>query len=337
MRFYTLAAFFLFSNHCFADYRSFLFIPNTQAKINIPDITVDDSSVEKNGIATGGLSGANAAKVIRSRCLGGNDELIGTQSKTAWLIIPKRVVSDGVTIDLSILDTNGWKTPSQFVDRSYSAKVFQTEAVGQKLFGCWTEGSSLSPILVWNDASINVRLQKQSISPGRYSIPVNYFYAFEENKYTGKDGANADDIPNTILYNSGSKGRFYININAVSVCNVVDGENKSINLSHGTMTTLEADGNKTQPHNIKFKCNPNTSVSIKLSGGFPVSGKTKNYTKCGPGTCELNFNGDKYDEKLRVDKNGNLDISITSTFHLDNSNVTGGAFRGSAVLTYLID
>ncbi|WP_156816621.1 hypothetical protein [Serratia sp. S4] len=182
-----------------------------------------------------------------------------------------------------------------------------------------------------------MKVKKQSIQPGRYSIPVDYHYAFEENKYTAGIPANAEDTPSWILSNSRSIGRFYININAVSVCKVIGDDNKSINLSHGTMTTIEADGNKTQPHNIKFECDPSTSVSIKLSGGFPVPGKTKNFTECGSGYCELNFNGNKYDEKLKVGDDGNLDISITSTFHLDQSNITGGAFRGSAVLTYLID
>ncbi|WP_073534637.1 PapG carbohydrate binding domain-containing protein [Serratia marcescens] len=337
MKSYSIAAFILFSNHCFAnDYRSFLFIPNTQAKITIPDINVNDSFVEVTGRITGGLSGANPASVIRSQCAGIDDNRIGIQEKTAWLIVPKNVTYNGVNVKMSILETNGWRSPNQYIDDFFSAKVYQTRITGEELFRCWSVGTSLSPILIWQNASIKIQLPKQSLQPGRYSIPVDYYYAFEENKFT-EYAANAEDIPNKILGTSAAKGRFYININAISVCNVVNSQNKSINLSHGTMTTLEADGNKTQPYNVKFKCNPNTSVSIKLSGGFPVPGKTKNFTKCGPGTCELNFNGSKYDEKISADKNGDLDISITSTFHLDNSNITGGEFIGSAVLTYLID
>lgn len=204
------------------------------------------------------------------------------------------------------------------------------------MFGCWREGEQLSPEMIWNNASVRVELPKQSLKPGRYSIPVTYYYAFEENKYT-KTPADAWDIPDEILNAAGAKGTFYVNINAVSVCNIVDSQSKIINLSHGSMSSLDADGKKTQPYNVKFKCNPGSSIKVTLKGGVQVPGRTKNFTKCGSGTCEINFNGNKYDEKVTADSYGGVDLSITSTYHLDNSNVVGGAFQGSAVLTYLID
>jgi hypothetical protein len=336
VKFYTLTAYLLFSNYCIADHRNFLFIPQTQAEIKVPSIAINDSFVETTGYVVGGLSGSNLATVISKQCAGTDSNLIGIQEKTAWLIIPKEVSYNGVSIELEVLSENGWRTPNQSVSSQYSAKVYQERLSGEKLFECWDVGSLMRPILIWRNASINVKVGKQSIKPGSYRIPVDYYYAFEENKYTSQP-ANAEGIPNKILSNSGARGLFYIDITAVSVCKVVDGENKSINLSHGTMTTLEADRNKTQPYNLKFKCNPSTSVSIKLLGGFSVPGKTGNFTKCGTGYCELNFNGNKYDEKLKADNNGDLDVSITSTFHLNRGDITGGAFRGSAVLIYLLD
>lgn len=336
MRLYILV-FILFSNFSFANsYRSFLFIPNNQAKIIMPEITVNDSSAVVYGYVTGGLSGASPARVASSRCLGNNNNLKGTQDKTAWFLIPKEVDYNGIRVKLEVLSTGGWVNPNQPVNDHYSAKVYQKKLNNVMLFNCWREGEQLMPDMIWSTASIKVEIPKQRLKPGRYSIPVNYYYAFEENKYTERP-ADSSDIPYKILISDGSQGMFVINVNVVSVCNIVSSQSKIINLSHGSMSSLDADGQKTQPYNVKFKCKPGTSIKVTLKGGVQVPGRTKNFTKCGSGNCEINFNGNKYDENVKADRYGDVDLSITSTYHLDNHDVVGGAFQGSAVLTYLID
>ncbi|WP_455811223.1 hypothetical protein [Pseudomonas graminis] len=326
----------LISNSSFADYRHFLFIPQTQTYITAPAIDVNDNTQTASATVSGGPTGEQLAKLVWRECSGTDDNVIGTQDKTTWLITPTKVIHNGITIGLSVLSYNGWSTPNQAVPSGYSSKVYQEVVSGQKLYGCWGLNTNLKPVMIWRNAIINISIPKQSILPGNYRIPVKYYYAFEENKFTSW-AADAYNIPSTIINSPGSSSVFYLNLNVQSVCKIDGGNSKAIDLSHGVMAVSEADGNKTLPYNLRLNCNPGTSVSVKLTGAIPVQGKTRNFTNCGSGSCELNFNGNEYDKVVKVNDSGVLDIPITSTFHLNKDEVVEGPFSGSAVFTFLIN
>ncbi|WP_455811222.1 hypothetical protein [Pseudomonas graminis] len=167
-------------------------------------------------------------------------------------------------------------------------------------------------------------------------IPIDYYYAYEEIKYNNEKPYSMN-MPGKIINNPGAVNRFYLKLVAQSACQVDAGNNGAINLSHGTMSFSEADGDITPPYNMRLNCNPGTSVSIKLTGAMPVQGKTMNFTRCGSSSCELNFNGAEYNKTVKVNDTGVLDIPIASTFHLNKDEVVEGPFSGSAVFTFLIN
>jgi adhesin PapG len=322
--------------HVLADYRHFVWVPETHASITVPNVVVDDKTLTVRGVARGGLSGDHNAIVALSRCSGTNDNLQGSQSKNSWLILPDSVSFRGSQIKLNIRSDNGWNPAMGSPNAGWTAKVYQTGSTG-KLYGCWKQGEMSRAEFTWSDANIDITIPRQSLQPGSYSIPVPYYYAFEEHKHTPGDISNAGDIAALIQNDPRAKSTFYINLTVSSHCELNSVGVTKIDLSHGTISSNDLGDHKSPPYNLNMKCRPGTSVTISLTGMKPVTGKTKNFTSCGSGTCELNIDGDKYNETYLVNESGIIDLPVTSTFRLDKNNIVEGPFTGSGVLSISIN
>ncbi len=322
----------IFSLKVNAAYRHFLFAPSTPVNIDSGIITVDDYTAFVNLRVSGGPNGGMWGRNLMSRCSGGSEYDSATQDKTAWLIIPSQIKINGVQIITEILNNNGWGKPNQDIPSGYTGKVVQrTERL--PLERCWAEGSTQFVTFFWRDATVKITVPKQELLPGSYKIIIPYYYGYEENKFTDHP-APAYDIPSKIMSSGGAKGDIHITVNVVSKCNF---NTSPINLSHGTMSGRNADGNQTKPYNLNVTCTPGTSVSVKLLGLQKVSGKTNNYTKCGSGgMCELTFDNGKYDETMTI--NNNKTLSIKSTYHLnDITKPVAESFEGSGLLQVLVN
>lgn len=182
------------------------------------------------------------------------------------------------------------------------------------------------------DLSIDVQVDRRTAIPGNYIVSVPFRYLYEELKgYI--NGWPSYERMEQLMANSPST-EFKINLFVRSKCNF---NTSPINLSHGTMTGRNADGNQTKSYNLNVTCTPGTSLSVKLRGTQKVSGKTDNYTQCGTGgMCELTFDNGKYDETMTIDNSKTL--SIKSTYRLnDIAKPVAESFEGSGVLQVLVN
>ncbi|HDS6269094.1 TPA: hypothetical protein QHZ57_001156 [Escherichia coli] len=197
---------------------------------------------------------------------------------------------------------------------------------------CYQVGEVVSFPANPGNISIDVQVDRRTAIPGSYEIKVPFRYLYEEMKgYL--NGWPSREHMNQLMKNSPVTD-FKINLSVRSKCNF---NTSPINLSHGTMTGRNADGNQTSPYNLNVTCTPGTSLSVKLLGTQKVSGKTDNYTQCGTGgMCELTFDNGKYDETMTIDNSKTL--SIKSTYRLnDITKPVAESFEGSGVLQVLVN
>lgn len=184
----------------------------------------------------------------------------------------------------------------------------------------------------FSEFELDIGIERKTAIPGQYVINLPYKYAYEENKQFPSGAPSINKIVS--LLDHAYESYIPLNIKVVSMCSF---NTSPINLSHGTMTGRNADGNQTKPYNLNVACTPGTSLSVKLLGTQKVSGKTDNYTQCGTGgMCELTFDNGKYDETMTIDNSKTL--SIKSTYRLnDIAKPVAESFEGSGVLQVLVN
>lgn len=324
-----------FSAFCYSKgaYRHFLFVPAAPLQIDIPTLRLDDyteiSNVPiRNALGTSTIVGT----VYSSDCWKGSDNEPAIQEKTTWLIVPREIVYKGMKIEIKLKPTGGWSLPYQSQLPGYSAMIYQ-RALRTPLGECWHAGESIAVDFIWSDAELEITVPKQSLIAGHYSLQFPIWYGFEENKFI-QDRAPSGDIPGQILaLPSKSIG---LELDVVSKCIPEADYSGGVNLNYGAMTAEEAEGKKTRPVLLRFECREGTTLSIKLSGSNIVPGKTSNFTRCGAGICELNFNGNKYNETMKV-LGGSLTIPITSTYHFDQGASIEGPFNGSGIISFTVN
>lgn len=195
----------------------------------------------------------------------------------------------------------------------------------------------INPGVVWDADTWKgyLEIERGSAIPGNYELSIPVRVGIETNIYTTSKtelGNPWVNIPNAQLQLPANNIKVSVNVTSKCALDV-----QPINLSHGTMTGRNADGNQTKPYNLNVTCTPGTSLSVKLLGTQKVSGKTDNYTQCGTGgMCELTFDNGKYDETMTVDSSKTL--SIKSTYRLnDIAKPVAESFEGSGVLQVLVN
>lgn len=326
---------FLISNGVFSagsNYQNFLWAPASPSSVsNATSVTIDDRAVSQVSIT---FPQINTWKVLATSCNGywgalqkGNYRY-WLQYKTGW-----QKTSEGLVYRFN--DVSNWdvalSTPVPGVNTMVSTNIYKEQGMS----GCWQLGEIVGfnpdvPIPVFR---VNIELQRSTAFPGKYTIRVPYWWAYEENKGSGYDDAIAWRSFGIIMQNESPS---YIDIPVVitSKCNF---NTSPINLSHGSLAGRDADGNQTTPYNLNVTCNSGTSLSLKLIGSKKVSGRTDNYTQCGSGgMCELTFDNGKHDETMTIDNSKTL--SIKSTYHLnDITKPVAEYFEGSGVLQVLVN
>lgn len=251
---------------------------------------------------------------------------------TSWLMkIPKQISSSGLNVFVENLSLEEFASNSSFIigrtpKQNDSWPAYETSS------GCPTYDTILPWSPNYQEFSINLKVERGSAIPGKYNIKIPLKYAYEENK---QFPSGAPSVGQLVSILEGSNESYIpLNLTVVSKCNF---NTSPINLSHGTMTGQNADGNQTSPYNLNVTCTPGTSLSVKLLGTQKVSGKTDNYTQCGTGgMCELTFDNGKYDETMTIDNSKTL--SIKSTYRLnDITKPVAESFEGSGVLQVLVN
>lgn len=250
-----------------------------------------------------------------------------------WLQFRSGWVTDDSGIKYRFSNPNGWNPSTAYVagyNTYVTAPDFSQFPGHPALPICF----SLAPATVSLPVKTppvfraTVEIKKEHAIPGNYQVKIPYWWAYEKNfSATTRIYPQQQSHANLVA----SRPPLYIIVpfKVVSKCKY---NAAPINLSHGAMAGSAADGNKTRPYNLNLSCDAGTSVTVKLLGNTPVSGKTANYTKCGTGgVCELNFDDTKYNETMTI--SGNKTLAITSTYHLnDVSNPIAESFSGSAIL-----
>ena len=175
---------------------------------------------------------------------------------------------------------------------------------------------------------MNIEIDRGTARPGVYSIQLPVKVAYEENKgnYDGKNGGGWREFPVSMKSFSpvDSKG---ISITISSKCNVGE-QSLSVNMGDN-ITPDEAKSGVEKKVNFSLTCNAPAKVSLSLKGTDIVDG-VNNKTKCGSGSCSLNFDNDSSSKILEVNQ-GTYQVPITVRFQ--DANPVAGGFDGSAVLS----
>lgn len=316
-------------------YQNFLWVPEVPSSIaNSSSVTITDTGVSKVFVT---FPVIGRWRTISSSCNGywptqkrGNYRY-WLQYKEEWQ------ASNGLRYRMQSPVLSGWvsalSTPVPGVTTLVSSNVYQE----QRMSGCWPVGhvtnfnpSDTIPIPTFY---AEIEIDRRDAIPGSYNIRFPYWWAYEENKGSGY-GAGVAWKEFGFAMQRESSSYIDIPVTVVSKCSF---NTSAINLSHGTMSGRESDGNQTKPYNLNVTCTPGTSLSVKLLGTQKVSGKTDNYTQCGTGgMCELTFDNGKYDETMTIDNSKTL--SIKSTYRLnDISKPVAESFEGSGVLRVLVN
>ncbi|EOE1546127.1 hypothetical protein ACJ9E6_004207 [Providencia rettgeri] len=311
------------------DYRHFIWTLTN--KVAIDDITVDynDTTISASSIMSGPLNGTHNAKNVYSKCKGSNGEASATQEKTAWLIIQDKVYINGIPISLEIDSYRDWKYPAQPQLSGYVSKVNQ-KSMETGLYRCFSLGSNYGVDAHWRDARITAKIPESNFTPGIYSIPVAYYYAFEENKFTDSNekGPSAN-VPKLIVGGLGRRDTFTLIINVKSKC---DFNSNPLQLTHD-ITLGDESSYKSNLTNYSISCGFSTPVKMELIGTNKPTGKGANFTKCGEGDCELQFSDGKSISEEKI--TGKKDYLINSIFHPADKTKTG-SFQGAGVLRVTI-
>lgn len=317
-----------------AEYQHFLFIPNKQIEIHTESVNLKDDTVSVKAFLSGLVNGYQPSRVIYNNCTATHSTIPAKQSKTSWLLIPREFVFQGQRIRVSIDVYNGWRTPTSSIQlpAGYDVKIVQN-IIDSRLEICWQIGGTVNTELYWENAQLTFTVSKQGFPPGDYKIPISFYYGYEEHKYSGATVAPIAQLA-YILLQHGRKDWFDLDVAVRSRCHL--NNYGPVSLSHGRMTSDEANGNKTSPARVSVTCDYNAPVKVELIGNQRVAGRTKNFTRCGSGgTCELTFNGGEYDKTYNT--TGNLDIDVISTFHPNPGPAIEGVFSGSGVLKVIFE
>ncbi|HFZ0035267.1 nuclease PIN [Escherichia coli] len=194
-------------------------------------------------------------------------------------------------------------------------------------YGCRDVGGTYD-FGVASVSGVNIEIDRGTAWPGVYSIQLPVKVAYEENKgnYDGKNGGGWREFPVSMKSFSpvDSKG---ISITISSKCNVGE-QSLSVNMGDN-ITPDEAKSGVEKKVNFSLTCNAPAKVSLSLKGTDIVDG-VNNKTKCGSGSCSLNFDNDSSSKILEVNQ-GTYQVPITVRFQ--DANPVAGGFDGSAVLS----
>ncbi|HDP6704719.1 TPA: nuclease PIN [Escherichia coli] len=194
-------------------------------------------------------------------------------------------------------------------------------------YGCRDVGGTYD-FRVASVSGVNIEIDRGTAWPGVYSIQLPVKVAYEENKgnYDGKNGGGWREFPVYMKSFSpvDSKG---ISITISSKCNVGE-QSLSVNMGDN-ITPDEAKSGVEKKVNFSLTCNAPAKVSLSLKGTDIVDG-VNNKTKCGSGSCSLNFDNGSSSKILEVNQ-GTYQVPITVRFQ--DANPVAGGFDGSAVLS----
>ncbi|EFB2837590.1 nuclease PIN [Escherichia coli] len=197
----------------------------------------------------------------------------------------------------------------------------------ENTYGCKNVGGRYS----FSSEAINgmkVEIDRRNAWPGVYSLSLPIKVAFEENKgrYMGDDVNGwrgfANAMKNFTLINTDN-----VIITITSKCDIVD---KVLNVNMGDSITPDMAKNGVEKKvNVSLTCNSLAKVSLSLKGTDIIDG-INNKTRCGSGSCTLNFDDGNYNKVIDV-SNGLHTVPISILFQ--DNNAIPGSFNGGAVLS----
>ncbi|EEV6039940.1 nuclease PIN [Escherichia coli] len=197
----------------------------------------------------------------------------------------------------------------------------------ENTFGCRELGETYD-FGVASVSGISIEIDRANAWPGVYSIQLPVKVAYEENKgnYNGSKGGGWPEFADAMKAFSPVDSK-NISITLTSKCDV--GE-KTLNVNMGdNITPEEAKAGVEKQINASLTCNALAKISLSLKGVDILDG-IDNKTKCGSGSCTLNFDNGSSTKTLEVNK-GSYQIPITVRFQ--DTNAVAGSFTGSAVLS----
>ncbi|EBK6837721.1 MULTISPECIES: spore coat protein U domain-containing protein [Enterobacteriaceae] len=317
--------------------QQFLFYPQNPSLVPIGgNLTIDDKG--ESSIALD-INPFYPGITVASYCTAEKMDIPIKGNVRWWLLAPKGIVRDASGLRYEILNSS-WELPSSNVDKVPGYETYVSPNIitewndpTQTQHFCWKVGSVQGAAGGYQQWKAKIRVERATAIPGNYSLNVPVRLGWEENKGMGViEGSGWLKFP-SILYQQ-PPVNISVDLTITSKCHF---NTSPINLSHGTMTGRNADGNQTSPYNLNVTCTPGTSLSVRLLGAQKVSGKTDNYTQCGTGgMCELTFDNGKYDETMTVDSSKTL--SIKSTYRLnDIAKPVAESFEGGGVLQVLVN
>ncbi|EFB2788030.1 hypothetical protein HEM77_021970 [Escherichia coli] len=254
----------------------------------------------------------------------------------SWVLIPSGWITDPVSkLRYRVISSGGLNSgvsPSGFESYVLDKVELSNGAYQAALYVGYVNSGVLWDEKAWTG---ELEIDRGSAVPGDFLLSIPVRLGIETNIYTkAQDELSPPwgNIPSVQLQYPAND--ILIRMRVLSKCSF---DSSLINLSHGVMTGVDANGNQTKPYNLNINCTPGTSLSVKFIGAQKIPGKTDNYTLCGDGgMCELTFDNGKYDETMIV--NHTKTLSIKSTYHLnDPTKVVAGNFEGSAVLQILVN
>ena len=104
--------------------------------------------------------------------------------------------------------------------------------------------------------------------------------------------------------------------------------NGDVLIDHGNHTPESIENHMAKSSPVVLQCNGEVSVRVDITGNDRVSGYDKNWTTCGYGACEINFEGNN---NFTVSNSTN--IIFSSTWHSLGKAVSEGSFTGAAIAT----
>ncbi|KEY57606.1 hypothetical protein [Serratia sp. DD3] len=263
-----------------------------------------------------------------------------------WLLVPNETVAQGMTF---IHNTNPGLTQitNVPVPPGYtlwaSGELLTNMPQPNANIPCPIPGSIANIARISNFfGGILYRLQNPIGGAYNIRLPIYAGMQFIYTSTSSRPSAAVFDreVSNLLL----SAGPEYINIRATvqAECSLSSG-GSDININHGPIMLQQ--GVTAYPSNdytLGLNCTSPASASFSLKGTNPVSGKSENYTQCGPGgTCQLLFDipSDNIFNQYSATtarSSGNKNILIRSIYQ-PNAVPIAGDFTGSAVLTVLIN
>lgn len=311
------------------EFRHFIWTMQTPVAMADLNINYNDSTTSTYGVMDGGLNGTHTGINVYRNCKGNNNSLNATQEKTAWLIIQDKVYAGSVPITIGMYSTNGWFYPGQAQLPGYISRVNQL-SVSTQLDQCFQAGAFPGVDFYWKKAEVSVSMSSGNLPPGVYRIPVNYYYAFEENKFTdANDKGPPNDVPKLIVGGLGTRGTFILNITVKSKC---DFNNNPLKSTHD-ITLGDSSSYSSELASYSISCGASTPVKLELLGATKIPGKNNNFTKCGDSECELKFKDGTAISDGQI--MGKKDFVINSTFH-PTDKTKAGTFQGSGILRVTI-